>query len=409
MKPARILVVTLLLSASHAHADDQGIRGASFHVKNPGAVTKRTIQVVAKEKGLNSIYGDPVTNGAVLTLRANGTHPSAQTIQLPQGTNAKGKPFWTGNATKGFVYTDTKGAQGPVSKVQLKRSKSGVFTVTAKASGKHHPLAITPPNVGSDACLFLDIPGGDSYSVKFAAGDGTVVNKTTKQYTHKKVTTEGTCVPEVGCDDGKSNQNETDVDCGGPQCDPCQVGDSCLSGSDCVTGTCSGGVCQAPSCSDTVKNGNETDVDCGGTCPDCAVGSDCISNTDCATNFCPFSVCTCPLQSYTFTVFSSTGGAFDSAEWPGGTAVQSTVDGCSVTINRPDDNVDLTCSLADPFSINSFSGYSVCFANSGEDGDGCLVVNCPPAGSGQCCNGRPSCSAALNGTAQAEYRVLCSP
>ncbi|WP_108809397.1 GEVED domain-containing protein [Aquimarina spinulae] len=48
------------------------------------------------------------------------------------------------------------------------------------------------------------------------------------------------------CNDGIQNGNETGVDCGGPDCDPCTVD---------------------PTCNDGIQNGNETGVDCGG--PDC--------------------------------------------------------------------------------------------------------------------------------------------
>ncbi len=48
------------------------------------------------------------------------------------------------------------------------------------------------------------------------------------------------------CTDGIQNGNETGIDCGGPDCDPCGGG---------------------PTCSDGVQNGNETGIDCGG--PDC--------------------------------------------------------------------------------------------------------------------------------------------
>jgi hypothetical protein len=107
-------------------------------------------------------------------------------------------------------------------------------------------------------------------------------------------------------------------------------------------------------------------------------------------------------------VNSNNGGVFDSAEWPGGTASLSGFSGCSVTINRPNNNVDLACTLASPFSVNSFAGYSNCFGTGGEDGDGCQPVSCPPAGVGSCCSTRPSCSAALNGSATAQYFVQCN-
>ena len=49
------------------------------------------------------------------------------------------------------------------------------------------------------------------------------------------------------CSDNIQNGNETGVDCGGPDCAPCQT---------------------TPTCDDNIQNGNETGVDCGG--PDCA-------------------------------------------------------------------------------------------------------------------------------------------
>ncbi len=212
------------------------------------------------------------------------------------------------------------------------------------------------------------------------------------------------------CSDGVENGAETDVDCGGPSCGDCAVGQGCASGGDCVSGVCTGNVCQAPTCSDGVKNGTETDVDCGGpTCNQCALNQVCATSTDCQTNFCTGNRCKCPMQDFTFQVDSNGGGLFDSAEWPGGTATQSGPPGCSVTINRPNNNVDLVCTLGAPFSVNSFTGYSTCFGTGGEDGDGCQPVSCPPAGIGSCCSGRPSCSAALNGSARARYFVRCNP
>ena len=47
------------------------------------------------------------------------------------------------------------------------------------------------------------------------------------------------------CDDGKKNQKEEEIDCGGP-CKPCS------------------------DCTDGVQSGNETGVDCGGSCASCA-------------------------------------------------------------------------------------------------------------------------------------------
>lgn len=71
------------------------------------------------------------------------------------------------------------------------------------------------------------------------------------------------------CTDGRKNGNETDIDCGGSSCLACADGRACNTGTDCSSGVCNSGICQAPTCTDQVKNGNETGVDCGGSCKPC--------------------------------------------------------------------------------------------------------------------------------------------
>jgi hypothetical protein len=220
----------------------------------------------------------------------------------------------------------------------------------------------------------------------------------------------GNVCQAASCSDGVKNGTESGIDCGGGACPGCGTGGGCTLASDCASLVCVGNVCQTATCSDGVKNGTETDVDCGGaSCGDCALNKVCVVAGDCQTNFCTGGRCKCPSQTFTFNVSSNSGGVFDSAEWPGGTATQNGATGCSVTINRPNDNIDKVCTLASPFSVNSFTGYSSCAGSGGEDGDGCQPVSCPPAGIGSCCSGRPSCSAALNGSGSARYFVQCNP
>ncbi|MBL9102799.1 MAG: hypothetical protein JNL82_17765 [Myxococcales bacterium] len=47
------------------------------------------------------------------------------------------------------------------------------------------------------------------------------------------------------CDDGLQSGQESDLDCGGPTCGACPVGAACLAPSDCTTGLCAMGTCQA--------------------------------------------------------------------------------------------------------------------------------------------------------------------
>jgi hypothetical protein len=406
MKLIPLAVIALgAFIAAPVQAADQTILGSKLQVKDPGTQYQRRVQVKAREKASpNTIVGNPTVSGATLTIRVDGGSMSQQTIALPASN-------WSGDATKGFKYKDGPRALSPVKSARLSKSPSGAVSLQvqldARVATTQYPVAqevnVLPPNPGTDGCALLTIGGGDSYSVKFVGGQ--IINKGAQMYLHKKVTTEGTCVPT--CSDGDQNGDETDIDCGG-SCSGCATGDTCSVASDCASGVCTSGTCQGPLCTDGAQNGDETDIDCGGSCPaDCVIDQGCGGSTDCQSGLCSGSLCKCPNNLYTFTVTSNVGGAFDSAEWPGGQTAQTAATGCNVTINRPNDNIDLVCSLADPFSVASFSGYSSCVGTGGEDGDGCAPLSCPLGGIGSCCDGRPSCSVATNGSGSSNYFVQC--
>src|SRR6185295_373925 len=121
----------LVFSAGLAHAADQTILGNSFLLKNPGPVDKRKVIAKAKESGsTNNIMGNPTVAGGTLTVQAFGTSPSAQVFPLPQGTSpSTGKPFWSGDAVKGFKYKDPKGDNGPIKGASIKKSGGMVFLI----------------------------------------------------------------------------------------------------------------------------------------------------------------------------------------------------------------------------------------------------------------------------------------
>ena len=102
---------------------------------------------------------------------------------------------------------------------------------------------------------------------------------------------------EPTCHDGLQSGDQTDVDCGGSECPPCEDGQGCEDGDDCTSGVCDDGQCQAPTCDDGVLNGEETDVDCGGPdCPPCDVGEECIDDEDCDSENCVDESCEEPLE-----------------------------------------------------------------------------------------------------------------
>ncbi|MFP4117704.1 MAG: hypothetical protein ACLFTR_02160 [Candidatus Woesearchaeota archaeon] len=69
----------------------------------------------------------------------------------------------------------------------------------------------------------------------------------------------------------------------------CEVGETCEDNSSCLSGFChpDNSTCAEPSCDDDFQNGDQSDVDCGGDdCEPCEEGKDCQSHSDCITEFC---------------------------------------------------------------------------------------------------------------------------
>jgi acetyl esterase/lipase len=192
----RLLLVGLLVLPvlPVAHASDQTVRGSQLILKDPSTPDRRKITVKAKENASHdTLVGDPVANGATVTITANGAEPSEETYTLPTGTSSTNqKPYWTGDPVKGFKYRDSKGENGPVKVAQLKL-RNAVFQIKVVVEGKLGPVAVAPPHPGSDGCALLTIIGGDSYSVQFATGE--VTNDGAVLFKVVKPTGEGSCVP----------------------------------------------------------------------------------------------------------------------------------------------------------------------------------------------------------------------
>ena len=85
------------------------------------------------------------------------------------------------------------------------------------------------------------------------------------------------------CNDNVTNQDESDIDCGGNSCEKCANSKECNIDPDCSSDFCSFGICkEAEMCSDGKLSGTESDIDCGGACPNkCNLGQSCDTDTDC--------------------------------------------------------------------------------------------------------------------------------
>src|SRR5688572_28480161 len=100
MRRVLALVCCVLWGVTAARAADQTVQGRALIVKNPGTAAQRSITVKAKEPGSDdSLVGDPVADGATLTITVNGGTPSIGTFALPAA-------LWSGDVAHGYTYTD---------------------------------------------------------------------------------------------------------------------------------------------------------------------------------------------------------------------------------------------------------------------------------------------------------------
>lgn len=112
---------------------------------------------------------------------------------------------------------------------------------------------------------------------------------------------EGECILDIcqepGCENKALDGNETGVDCGG-SCAPCRDGQPCDDAADCRSKVCGPeALCASPTCKDKVRNGDELDIDCGGSfCDGCGIGSPCMEAADCQSSLCDPTTHTCALN-----------------------------------------------------------------------------------------------------------------
>jgi poly(3-hydroxybutyrate) depolymerase len=194
MRRAFVAAFVALVTSTAAPAAEQTVLGATLIVKDKGTPEKRKITVKARETASdNTLVGDPVADGASVTVTVDGMTSGSETYPMPAGTSAlTGKAFWSGNATDGFKYSDKKGENGAVKSARLKL-KNGVFQIKVSVNGALGSVSIVPPNPGSAGCAFVALAGGDSYSIAFTTG--TVTNKGASLFKVAKPTAQASCAP----------------------------------------------------------------------------------------------------------------------------------------------------------------------------------------------------------------------
>ena len=179
---------------------------------------------------------------------------------------------------------------------------------------------------GTSSSGSVDTDGGSGSEAGSDTDPGTSSGSDTDPGTSSDASsssTDETTGPSPTCDDGEHNGTETDVDCGGERCAPCDDGEGCADGSDCTSGVCTDGLCTPPACDDGIQNGTETDVDCGGdACAPCDDGEGCQQDADCVSGDCVDDVCVPTPQScleILLTMPGATDGVYEiDPDGPGG-------------------------------------------------------------------------------------------
>jgi len=154
------------------------------------------------------------------------------------------------------------------------------------ANGSGSSTSGTSGTSGSGSASDTGTDTGSASGSTSTAETGSTTDNTDTDGTSSTTTTD-TDTDGSTCSNGVLDDEETDVDCGGPECDACDTDDACAEPEDCMSSVCTDDVCAAPACDDAVLNGDETDVDCGGdTCDACAPGGACVEADDCASANC---------------------------------------------------------------------------------------------------------------------------
>ena len=189
----------VVLAWSVPPADAQTILGYKLDFKEkPGFPQTRLFRVKSKEVAtLESLAGDPATNGAVVQVIVQGGTSTSQTFVLPGGSRWKRSPQDTNQPAYKWRYRDSRilGYVSPVYSLELSSKGVGtVFKIAADLRGKYVPLNVAVPNPGTYAGLSIVLGGVGTYCTNFGgAAGGTFSRNDSVYFRVARPTAEGTC------------------------------------------------------------------------------------------------------------------------------------------------------------------------------------------------------------------------
>ncbi|MFW5746471.1 MAG: carboxypeptidase regulatory-like domain-containing protein, partial [Nanoarchaeota archaeon] len=247
-----------------------------------------TVNGYAFAEGENTLYFECLIEGDLKTYSASFTIDNSPPLRekIDDGVYT----YLQTELTAEFHFIDNESGISHYEYAIGKKPVSGVVPESEWASEK----AVTRTSKSKVTVKGLNLTDYTNYYWAVRAFNRAGI--ASQWYASDGVTVDKSKMPVSGsCEDGKQNQDETDIDCGGLRCQPCGDQKSCLVDTDCTGHNCINNTCSSEQCQDGIQNGNESDVDCGGElCSGCALGAACRVNEDCADRYCQDGVCAEP-------------------------------------------------------------------------------------------------------------------
>ena len=174
--------------AGPAAAADQVILGKQLKLKHPPSNVETVIGFGKEVASAATVVGDPLANGAVVMLFANGDTNQSTGFALPPGAFVPGGAGWVATPT-GYIYK-ASGIPDGVKKCLIKKTAKGVFLLRCLLKG--NVPGLEPPGNITDGGMHFEIIGGDTYCVALGGAAGGRINRPGDTITN--ATTEVGCV-----------------------------------------------------------------------------------------------------------------------------------------------------------------------------------------------------------------------
>lgn len=194
----------------------------------------------------NSGQGFSASNGsALLGCAANGNSVGI----VASGGSLVGQSTAFGNSTDGIQLSGTSRA---VENMVGNNTGSGILAVGNLNTIDLNSVTQNGTGVrvsGTGNLITRNNARGNTTGFNIAASNdyGVILSSPGAAFTSSAAWANFADGTTPSCSDGIKNGGETDVDCGGATaCPRCGTGKMCVAGSDCVSGVCQGGMCQAP-------------------------------------------------------------------------------------------------------------------------------------------------------------------